>query len=131
MRKVAAIVLLFAGLVVTALPVAAQTKTGTQFYTEYSAAYAKATGFADLLPWMSKAQKEKFASIPPAQQKAMWEMNKQMDPKDVKVVKETPTADGAKLDVTGMGPEKKMIKGTVTLVKEGGAWKLSGEDWVM
>ncbi len=123
--------LLFAAFIVPTLPVAAQPKTGTQFYTEYRAAFARAKGFNDMAPWMSRAQKEKLASIPPAQQKALWDITKQMDVKDLKVVKETPTADGATLDITAMGAENKMIKGTVKLVKEGGAWKWDGEEVVM
>ncbi len=123
--------LLFAAFMVATLAVSAQPKTGTQFYNEYRAAYARAKGFNEMTPWMSKAQKEKLASIPPEQQKVLWDVNKQMDVRDLKVVKETPTADGARLDVTGVGPENKMFKGTVKLVKEGGAWKWDGEDVVM
>ena len=131
MFKLPVIALLSAAFVVATLPAAAQPKTGTQFYREYRAAYAKARGFSDITSWMSKAQNDKLASIPPAQQKALWDINKQMDVKDVKVVKETLAADGATLDITGTGPENKMIKGTVKLVKEGGAWKWDGEDFVM
>lgn len=130
MLRLPAIVILFAALVAS-LPVTAQPKTGTQFYNEFRAAYAKAKGFNDIASWMSKAQKEKLASIPPEQQKALWDVNKQMDAKDVKVVKETPTANGATLDITGIGLENKMIKGVVKLVKEAGAWKWDGEEFVM
>ena len=122
---------LVAVFVLAALAVAAQPKTGTQFYAEYRAAYAKAKGFNDMLPLMSKAQKDKLAGIPAAQQKALWDVNKQYDVRDVKVVKETPTAGGATLDITGTGPDKTTIKGTVKLVKEGGAWKWDGEEFVM
>jgi hypothetical protein len=125
------VVLLFAAFTLAMLPVAAQPKTGTQFYAEYRAAYAKAKGFNDMTPWMSKAQKDKLAEIPPDQQKALWDINKQMDVKDLKVVKETPTANGAVLDVTGIGPQNTSFKGTVKLVKEGGAWKWDGEEIVM
>ena len=128
MFKLPVIALLAAAFVVATLPIAAQPKTGTQFYNEYRAAYAKAKGFNDMMPWMSKAQNDKLASIPPTQQKALWDINKQMDVKDVKVVKETATADGATLEITGTGPENTMIKGTVKLVKEGGAWKWDGEE---
>lgn len=130
MHRLTAIVILFAALAAS-LPATAQPKTGTQFYTEFRAAFAKAKGFNDIAPLMSKAQKEKLASIPPEQQKALWDVNKQMDAKDVKVVKETPTADGARLDITGIGAENKLIKGVVKLVKEAGVWKWDGEEFVM
>jgi hypothetical protein len=131
MFKSALTVTLFAVFMVVALAVAAQPKTGTQFYNEYRAAYAKAKAFNDMTSWMSKAQKYKLASIPSAQQKVLWDLNKQMEVRDVKVITETPTADGAILGITAMGPENKMFKGTVKLVKEGGAWKWDGEDVVM
>jgi hypothetical protein len=127
--KLRVIAFLSAAVVVAAmLPVAAQLKTGTQFYGEYRAAYAKAKAFSDMLPLMSKAQRDKLASISPEQQKMLWDINKQMDVKEVKVVKETATADGAILNVTGTGPENTPFKGTVKLVKEGGAWKWDGEE---
>ncbi len=124
-------VLLFAVFMVGTLAASAQPKTGTQFYSEYRAAYAKAKGFNDMAPWMSRAQKEKLAAIPADQQKVLWDVSKQMDVRDLKVVKETPTAEGARLDVTGIGSENKPFKGIVKLVKEGGAWKWDGEDVVM
>ncbi len=124
-------VLLFAAFIVAALPVAAQPKTGTQFYGEFRAAWVKAKGFNDMLPWMSKGEREKVAAITPEQQKSLWDLNKQMDMRDIKVVKETPTATGATLDITGIGPDNKTVKGIVKLVKEGGTWKWDGEEAVM
>jgi hypothetical protein len=47
----------------------------------------------------------------------------------VKVLKETPTATGATLDVEGVGEDKSKQTGTVTLVKEAGAWKVDKESW--
>ena len=53
--------------------------------------------------------------------------SKQLDVRDLKVVKETPTVNGATLEITAIGPTNTKLKGTVTLVKEGGAWKWDGE----
>ncbi len=131
MFRLPVIVLLLAAFMVATLPAAAQSKTGTQFYKEFRAAWAKAKGFNDMMPLMSKTEKEKLAAITPEQQKSLWELNKQMDMRDIKVVKETPTAAGATLDITGIGPDNKTVKGIVKLVKEGGAWKWDGEDAVM
>ena len=127
MSKAPIIVLLFAALLAATLIVAAQPQTGAQFYAEYRAAFAKAKGFGDLAPMMSKAQREKLAAIPADQQKTLWDLSKQMDVRDLKVVKETPTASGATLEITAIGPGGK-LKGTVKLVKEGGAWKWDGEE---
>ena len=59
----------------------------------------------------------------------MWDMMKEMDPKEVKVVKETATPAGATLDLTGIGADKKPVTGTAELVKEAGAWKMVRENW--
>jgi hypothetical protein len=125
----AGILAVIAALMVTVLPLASQAKSATDSYKEYQAAYAKAKSFNDILPFMSKAQVTAFNAIPEAQRKSMWEMTRSMDPTDVKVVKETATPTGATLDLTGVGSDKKPVKGTVQLVKEGGAWKISKEDW--
>jgi hypothetical protein len=47
----------------------------------------------------------------------------------VKVLKETPTATGATLDVEGVGEDKSKQTGTISLVKEAGAWKIDKESW--
>ncbi len=47
----------------------------------------------------------------------------------VKVLKETATATGATLDVEGVGADKAKKTGTITLVKEAGAWKVDKESW--
>jgi hypothetical protein len=119
---------LFAALLAATLVVAAQPTTGAQFYAEYRAAFAKAKGFNDIAPLMSKAQREKLASIPADQQKTLWALSKQMDVRDLKVVKETPTVNGATLEITAIGLNDTEVKGTVKLVKEGGAWKWDGEE---
>lgn len=111
------------------LPLVAQSQTATAFYGTYRAAWAKAKSFQDILSFHSKAMQAQLAAIPADQQKMMFEMAKGMDPTDVKVVKETPTATGATLDLTGVGSDKKPVKGTATFVKEGGAWKMVKEDW--
>lgn len=121
--------LVVAAFVAAVLPLAAQPKTATEFYNAYRAAYATAKSFQDILSFHSKASQAQFAKIPADQQKMMWDMAKEMDPKDVKVVKETATATGATLDLSGTGPDKKPVTGTAELVKEAGAWKLVRESW--
>ena len=119
---------LFAALLAATLVVAAQPKTGTQFYAEYRAAFAKAKSFNEIAPLMSKAQREKLAAIPADQQKTLWDLSKQMDVRDLKVVKETPAADGATLEITAVAQDGTKVKGMVKLVKEAGAWKWDGEE---
>ena len=128
MSKTPRAALILATLLAATLVVAAQTQTGAQFYAEYRAASAKAKGFGDLAPMMSKAEREKLAAIPADQQKTLWDLSKQMDVRDLKIVKETPTANGATLEITAIGQGNTKVKGIVKLVKEGGAWKWDGEE---
>jgi hypothetical protein len=114
-----------------ALPAFAQAKAASpavEFYTAYRAAWAAAKSFQDIVKLHSKASAAQLAKIPADQQKMMFQMSKEMDPKDVKVVKETATPNGAVLDLTGTA-DGKTVKGTAELVKEDGAWKMVKEDW--
>ena len=48
---------------------------------------------------------------------------------NVKVTKETLTPKGATLAVEGLDSDKKKATGTVTVLKENGAWKIGEENW--
>lgn len=115
---------------------AAQTATSTyktagEFYLAYRAAFVKATTIDELTPWMSKARRDQIGKETPADRKEMFEMIKMFDDRtNIKVVKESATATGAELQVEGISAESKS-KGTgvITLMKEGGAWRIDRESW--
>ena len=123
--------LVVAAFVVGMVPLAAQQTTATRFFTAYQAAWAKAKSFQDIVAMHSKASQAELAKMPADQQKMMFEMSKEMAPKGVKVVKETATATGATLELTGKGPDGKPIKGKAELVKEGGEWRMVKQNWQM
>jgi hypothetical protein len=102
------------------------TQSATEFYQGYRKAFAKAQKIEDLLPMMATSRRAQVEKTPADERKMMFEMIKEMtaDQGDVKVLKETATATGADLAV-----ESKTGSGTVTLVKEGGAWKIDKESW--
>jgi hypothetical protein len=132
MRGVGLVAVLVAGLLMPSLaqPAAAQTQTASQFYTAYRGAFAKAKKIEDLFPYMAKKTVDQANQTPAKDRAEMFEMMKMAGTiTDVKIVKETPTATGATLDVTALDSDKKPMKGTIDLVKEGGAWKLGGESW--
>ncbi len=132
MMKRLSVVALVAAFAFAAVPLAAQPQqTATEFYNAYRAAWAKAKSFQDIVSLHSKASQAQLAKIPADQQKMMFELSKEMDPKDVKVVKETPTPTGATLELSGTDADKKPIKGTAELVKEAGAWKMVKQSWQM
>jgi hypothetical protein len=106
------------------LQMSAQPQSATEFFKAYRAAYAKAKTFQDIASFYAKDVVDAVAKTPPDQNKAMWDEAKKSDPKDVKVVKETATATGATLELSGVGADGRPLTGTAQLVKEGGAWKL-------
>jgi len=111
--------------------VAAQTqKTASQFYMDYRAAFDKAKSVDELLPFMSAESRKQVEATPAGERAKMFELMKAMGTlTNVKIVKETPSGDGATLTAEGLDSEKKKATGTITIVKEKGAWKLGGESW--
>jgi hypothetical protein len=119
-------------LISAAVAAASQTanQTATEFYMSYRAAFAKAKAIEDVFPYMSKATKAQVESTPAAERPKMFEFVKEMTTamKNVKVVKETKTAEGATLTVEGLDGKEKMT-GQIQILKEDGAWKVGKESW--
>jgi len=105
--------------------------SGGEFYLAYRAAFDKATSFDELLPWAAKARREQIAKAPANERAEAFAMVKMFDDRvNVTVVKETPSASGAELQVEGISAESRAkATGVVTLVKEDGAWKIDRENW--
>lgn len=116
-----------------AIPASAQKapQTATQFFQEYQAAWAKATSMDTILPFMGKESRGKYEATPKDQRQPIFDMLKAMSASNVKVVKETKTADGYTLELTGVDADKKTVTGTAQIVMEAGAMKLKGEEWKM
>jgi hypothetical protein len=106
-------------------------QTATQFYTSYRQAFDKAKKIDDLLPFMAEKNKKQVEATPAADRAQMFEMMKAMGTiTDLKVVKEERQPDGsAVLTCEAMDPTHKKTTGKVTIVKEGGAWKVGDESW--
>jgi hypothetical protein len=132
MRRVSAIFVVFSMLL--ALPATAQKpeQTPTQFYNEYRAAWMKTTSMNTLLPYVSKDSRAQYETTPQEQRQPMFTMMKEMATvTDFKVVRETKTASGYTLELSGTRPENKPATGTAEIVVEGGALKLKKESWNM
>jgi esterase/lipase len=113
-----------------AQPAPAQTETASQFYMRYRTAFDKAKKIEDLTPFLSKKSLDMVNATPAAERPKFFEMMKMMGSiTDVKILKETKSADGAMLAVEAMDPDKKKTNGKVEIVKEGGDWKLGSENW--
>ena len=113
-----------------AQPAPAQTETASQFYMRYRAAFDKAKKIEDLTPFLSKKSIDMVNATPAAERPKFFEMMKMVGSlTDVKILKETKTADGAMLAVEALGPDKQKTNGKVEVVKEGADWKLGNENW--
>jgi hypothetical protein len=115
----------------------AKAQTATQFYMAYRAAFDKATKIEDILPYMAEKNRKQAEATPKADRDKMFGVIKMMGAlTDLKVTKEEHSPDGgAILSAEGMAPslsddaKKEKQTGKITIVKEGGAWKLGEEDW--
>lgn len=115
----------------TSMILAAQDqKTASQFYMDYRAAFDKAKTVDELLPFMSAESRKQVEATPAVDRAKMFELMKTMGKvTNLKIVNETKTADGATLSAEGLDPDKKKTTGTISIIKEGGAWKLGSESW--
>ena len=109
---------------------AAPAKTPTQSYLDYHAALAKAKTLDEVLPYLSKEYRAMLESQPKAD-RATWlgRLKDMAAAKDLKITKETINGDKCTLEGTGTSSKGNPTKGKISLVKEGGAWKLDEEGW--
>lgn len=110
---------------------AATYKTGADFYLAYRVAFDQAKSIDELLPWVAKGRRDQIGKAPAGERKEAFEMIKMFDDRiSVKVTKETPSDFGAELLVEGISAESRArATGIITLVKEGGAWRIERENW--
>ena len=113
-----------------AAPAKSQAQTATQFYQEYLTAFDKAKKIEDILPYMAAENRKHAEATPKDERDKMFGLIKIMSHSNVKVLKEEHAADGkAILTVEGVDGDKAKGSGKVTIVKEGGAWKIGEESW--
>lgn len=99
---------------------------------EPGAAYAKylaAMRAGDLKKIRPLVAKKRVADMDRPDFKEMLGMIQAMMPKDVKVTGGTVSGNTATLAATGKNDDGSATKGTVTMTKEDGAWKVDGESW--
>ena len=88
------------------------------------------TKIEQLLPYMSADTRKDIESTPPTERAQMFELVKMMGAvKNVKVVNEARKGETIVLTVEAVDPDQAPTTGTITIVMEGGAFKLSRESW--
>ena len=104
-------------------------KTPTQAFLDYQVAVTKATKLAELLPHLSAEYRAMLESRPKEDQSVWLGRLKEATVKDLKVTKENIAGDKCTLEATGTRAMGNAVHGKITLVKEGGAWKLDEQFW--
>jgi len=131
---VRAIVCLLA-LVFAAAPAMAQPKTEKtplQAYQDFQAGVKKATTLEQTYPFLSAEYVAMLKSRPAADQKTWLDRLKDSATKTgVAITKTTITGDKCLLEATAKNPAGESFKGKISLVKEGGSWKLDEQGWGM
>ena len=105
-------------------------KTPTQSYLDYHAALQKARTLDEVLPYMSAAYRAMLESQPKSDRPVWLGRLKDMSSgKDLKVTKETIKGDACTLEGTATSAKGNLMRGKISMVKEGGSWKLDEEGW--
>lgn len=106
-------------------------QTPGEFYLSYVAAAEKMKSVKDVTPFMPADQAAMMNKMPKEFDKEMLDEVKKDLVTSVKVLKESPVADGYMLELEGTrkaAPSKK-VTGWALIVNEGGQWKLAKDDW--
>ena len=108
-------------------------ETATQFYLRWRSTALSAKSMDEIMPfWMAEIA-DQFSMEPDAVKADTLPMIKRLygAQTDVKVMKETATPTGATLSLEGKDSEQKPIVSRVEIIKENGAWKMTGavEQW--
>ncbi len=108
----------------------ADSKSPTQAYLEYQAAVQKATTLAEILPRLS-AEYRAMLESQPKKDHPVWlgRLKETSNMKDLKITKETISGNRCTLEGTGTSARGNPVHGKVSMVKEGGVWKLDEESW--
>ena len=110
-------------------PVTETSQTPSQFYLEYRAAFDKATRLDDILPFMAAHKRQQAEAMPALVRDLGFPAMKSMNAvTSLTILKEDIAGDNATLTVEGVSSGKSRT-GTVTVVRESGAWKIGGESW--
>ena len=105
-------------------------KSAAEFYMQYRKVFDSATKIDQLLPYMAADTRKEIESTPPTERAEMFELVKMMGAvKNVKVVNEARKGETVVLTVEAVDPDQEPTTGTITVVTESGAFKLSRESW--
>jgi hypothetical protein len=101
----------------------------SDFYKRFDAAMASAAKFDEILPLLATEQREQIGQAPAEERDFLFGMMQDLRFKDVRILGEEKTADGATLSAIGKAPDGSEVKGQILLVIEDGEWRMNVEQW--
>ena len=103
----------------------------TDVFLAYRAALAKATSYAELLPFMEAKGRTMIEALPEQQRMGMFDLLKKFAGTftEVSVTREAITDDSAVLTLAGRDPKGQPATGTVPMSREADGWKVGTEKW--
>jgi hypothetical protein len=105
-------------------------KTPSQSYLDYRAALEKATTLDEVLPFLSMAYCGMLEARPKEDHPVWLQRLKEAEEmKDVKIIRENIHGGTCTVITSGTSAKGNAIKGKITMVLEGGAWKLDESVW--
>jgi len=114
----------------TPIPVGAQGRTPLDAYKAYLDAASKATTPDALFPFISQEYKTLLQKAPKAEVEKMLKMSIAKEKlQDIAVTSQQVGASKAVLELKAKTGDGRPTTGKVTMVKEGGAWKLDEDAW--
>lgn len=128
-QRFAMLAVLASSVIALATPALAADSKAAPAYLEYNAALAKATKLTDVMPYLSTAYRQMLESRPKSDQPEWLKRLKESMMKDVKISGETVSGSTATLTATGTSSMGNAMKGKISMVNEGGAWKLDEQGW--
>jgi hypothetical protein len=124
---VAAAIAVVAG---SARPAAQAAKSPLEVYAAYLTAASKATTAEALFPFISNEYKTMLQKAPKGEVEKMLKAHIAKDKlTDIKVTSQQVDANKAVLELTAKTGDGRPTSGKVTMLKEGGEWKLDEDAW--
>jgi len=109
----------------------------TATYLKYRTALASATKIEELSSFLAKQVNDEIKQTPAEMKPMMFGLMKETTPQQVKVLSEDIQGDNANIALSSEAPAAigqssiaaEITKGSVTLTKEDGEWKIKKESW--
>jgi hypothetical protein len=118
----------------TIMTASAEEQTPKAVYLDYFKTFLSATDVNAVIPYMCKSVVKQMNETPADMKPMMFGVMKEMTPKEIEILSEKVDGDHATMTLSGKPntTDPNMTEkndGTVTMIREDGAWKIEKESW--